>query len=306
MLGEDPPAMDVDRAPQIRLISVKFVPPTSDAAPRSIEERIRGLLSSLLHTRTTQILPFDASSTAPELLMSDLSSTTETQVYLPHTSCTKTADTIVGKSRVKSTQSLYEIKKAIMPTLDDHAISLSNSKIAAGSTDIGLGWFYQNIPRFCNFEAITDEIARVTNVPAAWFTLNKKALRFDKNTTAEVVYLTCAVEKEAELLSALLAAYADPNPFLLSTELLSYTFIPRTLKQATQLAILTKHNEYLQNVKYCYVQNLANIDSALNVAGFTDSTTVREALSYKTQMAFTPIICTTAKTRHTTIYATSQ
>jgi hypothetical protein len=267
-----------ERTAKIRLISVKFDPPATNK-PANTDERIRALLASILSTRNTQVLPFDPASQASYLsTLSELSAATDIQLYLPHAPCTKTADTTVGKLRVLTPQSVFELKTNIMPTLDKHEISTSGSNIASGTADIGIGWFHLSVPRFFNFVEIKAELTRLTKVPASWFTIEKRALRFDEKATAEVAYVICAVEKEEELSTAILDAYNHPDPFHMSSELSSLKFIPRTLKPASQAASIVNHNEYLKNIQYIYIQNTKDIDTALPLDE-THEPTVRDQLN---------------------------
>jgi hypothetical protein len=283
-MDSDPPH-DVDllelvreRTAKIRLISVKFDPPTTNK-PANIDERIRALLASILSARNTQVLPFDPASQASSLSnLSDLSAAADIQLYFPHAPCTKTADTTVGKLRVLTPQSLFELKTNIMPTLNKHETSISGSNITSGTADIGIGWFLRSVPRFFNFAEIKDELTRLTKVPASWFTIEKRALRFDEDATTEVAYIICAVEKEEELSTAILDAYDNDDPFLMSSELSSLKFIPRALKPASQAASIVKHNEYLKNIQYIYIQNTKDIDTALPLDE-TYEPTVRDQLN---------------------------
>jgi hypothetical protein len=64
----------------------------------------------------------------------------------------------------------------------------------------------------------------------------------------------------------------------MSPELSSLKFIPRALKPASQAASIVKHNDYLKNIQYIYIQNTKDIDTALPLDE-TYEPTVRDQLN---------------------------
>ena len=275
--GHSTHATGPENGGKIRHVSVKFSPFPEPLNSISLEERIRALLSVILSTGSNQVLPLDPSSTAPTLSsIADLSVTTDTSPYLPHSSGTKDDET-VGKLKVNTTEkNMFSFKTPLKPTLDQLAIYLNSSTISTGTADVEVGWLFKSVPRFFNSDAITKEFALLTNTNKKSFSLEKRVKTFGK-VSAEVMVILCAKELEEAFTSTVLKTFNSARSKM-SPELANLTFVPRILQHVNQVSCITAHNEYLKELKYVYIQNLRSIDIDLQIADHPDLT-IRDAIS---------------------------
>jgi hypothetical protein len=112
------------------------------------------------------------------------------------------------------------------------------------------------------------------HVDKGWFDLVTKAIKLD-DLKADVISVRCAKSKELTIACALTKLFNQSGTEYSS--LSKCQFISRHLKFENQVSALTEHVQFAKSIQYAYIQNIGNIDTALNLED-NPTLTVRQAI----------------------------